>query len=428
MNDLLRYPVAYCVVGVALAAAFQPIRADWWGLLVLGLLISLYGFLAKGDKDARRLEVGDNCYFIGFVYTLSVITASLVFDADELLAGTDTLHPLLKTVGIALGTSVIGMTWRFGLTHDVRVSEDAFQDAVREAAIAAAGLKGVLEQLQEATRSASSTIDDIATKAGVKLEQLVEETRSRMHNAAVEAAGALAALGEATASNSQQQAETVADLTKRSAEAMQALQATTRATTEDVGQALAATLPSLRDYAGTMEASARRAGDALEEGARQALARLSQGVAEALTANTFADARKAMDAAVATHAQTAAAVQRTLAESVSGLNEATDLATARAEEARRTLASVQAAPEQAGLNSASTAVARLREAVAALNEQLPALATHQTAASEAAANYREQLNDLATALAALPQPPSILPPEPEAEHRAGWWSRLFRRS
>lgn len=428
MNDLLRFPVAYCVVGIALALAFQPIRADWWGLVVLGFLISLYGFLAKGDKDERRLEVGDNCYFIGFVYTLSVITASLMLDAEELLAGTDTLHPLLKTVGIALGTSVVGMTWRFGLTHDFQVSEDAFQAAVREAAVAAAGLKGVLEQQQKATASAASAIDDMAAKAGAKLEQLVAETRSRMHSAAADAASALASLGESSAANSREQAAVVAALTKSSADAMQALQATTRATTEDVGQALAATLPSLRDYAGTIEASARRAGDALEEGTRQALARLSQGVADALAANTFADARRALEAAVATHAQTVTAIQRTLAESVSGLNEATNLATARAEEARRTLASINATPEQAGLDSASTAVARLREAVAALNEQLPALATHQAAASEAAASYRAELNGLASTLAALPQPPSTLTPPPEAKHGTRWWSRLFRRS
>lgn len=492
MNALLRYPVAYCVLGIALALAFEEIRADWWGLLVLGSLISLYGFVAKGDRDEGRFQIGDNCYFIGFVYTLSIITATLALDAESLLAGAqDSLPPLLKTVGIALGTSVVGMVWRFGLTHGVRVGEDAFQDAVQEAALAANRLKGVLAELHAAVDGTKAAINDIVRAAGSALEQLLAETRSHMNGAAAEAAGALATLGETASASSRQQAEAIATFAKSTsetmgtlqqttetatralggkleqlaaetrsrmeddaahaaavladlgetsvanarqqaaavttfadstAETMKSLQQTTQAATDAVAQALAATLPSLQNYARTVETSMHRAGDTLEAGARQTLERLSNGVADALQANTFADARQAMESAVAAHAQAVAEVQQTLGQSVAGLNEATNLATTRAEEARQTLAALHGGPDQAGLEAAITAVARLRTVVADLNEQLPLLTERQTAATAAATSYGEELKGLSDTLTAMPPPA----PAPNSRHES-WWSRLFRR-
>lgn len=499
MNSLLRYPVLYCVAGTLLALGFEEIRTGWWGLLVLGFLISLYGFLAAGPKDEGRFQVGDNCYFIGFVYTLSIITATLGLDAERLLAGAqDSLPPLLTTVGIALGTSVVGMVWRFGLTHGVRVGEDAFQDAVREAAVAATGLKGVLEELHSTADGTKSAVSGIVRTAGTELEQLVAETRSHMHGTVADATGALTTLGKNATAASRQQAEAIAkfaaDTTEtlatlqrttqaatdalaeplaaiggrleqvvaetrsrmerdaakaaatlatlgensvassqqqatafttfadNTAEAMRSLQETTQAATDAVARSLNAALPSLQDHARNVETTMQRVGGALEAGARQALERLSNGVADALQANTFADARQAMESAVGAHAQTVAEVQRTLAQSVTSLTEATNLATARAEEARATLAALHGGPDQSGLDATSTAVARLQSAVVELNEQLPLLAERQAVATAAANSYGEELKGLSNTLAAMPQSA----PAPDTG-QASWWSRLFRR-
>ena len=423
MNGLLRYPLAYCVVGIVLAATFEDVRAEWLGLAVLGALISLYGFLGKGTKDECRFEIGDNCYFIGFVYTLSIITASLVFDAEDLLSGArDSLHPLLKTVGIALGTSVVGMLWRFGLTHDIRVGEDAFHEAVREASVAAAALKGVVGELRQAVATAASTIDAQASASSAKLDQVVRTALARIEDAAADTAGALQTLGEHTGASLRGQATSIATLAEGTTGALEDLRRAARASTETVAQSLADASAALSDYAGTVEAAARRAGDALGDGAREALADVSKGVADALQANTFADARRAMEAAVRTHRQAVVEVQRTLGESVRGLNEATALATTRAEEARQALAGAERLPERAGLDAATASVAALREEVTTLNEQLPPLAASQDAAAKAASRYRSELENLRRALAELPPLPAGAPP-------AERWSllRLLRR-
>ena len=163
MSALLKMPIIYCVVGIVACALFESVRAGWTGLGVLGALVSLYAWLAKGQRDEGRFRTGDNSYFIGFVYTLSVITLSLILDADTLLGGAGGgVSPLLKTIGIALGTSVVGMLWRFGLTHDIVVAEDAFDDAMRDAAVAAASLKGAMREAADAADALKGVVSETA--------------------------------------------------------------------------------------------------------------------------------------------------------------------------------------------------------------------------------------------------------------------------
>lgn len=195
-TDPLTHPLFYCVAGVVAAAAFKFVRDSWWGIIVLGALIILYAYLAYLGKNKKGAalnphEVGDNCYFIGFVYTLAVITASLVLDADDLIGadGDDGLKSLLKTIGVALGTSVVGMTVRFMITHGALAPESEFDQRVEETAQAAANLKGVVEQLegdalkmaadvrviQNSMRGAAESVDVYAQKIKDASETVGEE-------------------------------------------------------------------------------------------------------------------------------------------------------------------------------------------------------------------------------------------------------------
>lgn len=152
---LLKYPLFYCAAGVAAAVLFSDIRHNFWlGLIVLGALISLYGWMTKGPCNEERYEIGDNCYFIGFVYTLAVISLSVALDAHELLgknASGDGPQRLLQTVGIALGTSVVGMLWRFGLTHGIKIPQAQFDKLVNDTALATTRLAAAVEKLEAAT-------------------------------------------------------------------------------------------------------------------------------------------------------------------------------------------------------------------------------------------------------------------------------------
>lgn len=182
---LLQHPVLYCGLGV-IAAFFHEVRAEWTGLLVLIALICLYGFLSKDlnteDKGRAKLtphEIGDNCYFIGFVYTLLVITFALIFDAQAIVSGADSkeaLHPLLKTIGIALGTSVAGMVWRFGLTHGVEIPENEFDRITNNIAVAANKLSGTVKRIESETGKFASSLAGWSESMKAHSDTLVDET------------------------------------------------------------------------------------------------------------------------------------------------------------------------------------------------------------------------------------------------------------
>ena len=166
MSKLLEYPVFYCVAGI-LVGLFPAMRTTLWGLGVLVWFISVYGWLGKAastrSQDPADIhEVGDNCYFIGFVYTLVVIAWALFFDVGELL-DSESQEQLLTTVGIALGTSVAGMLWRFGLTHNQKPPEDQFDRAVQEVSKAANRLAAVVGDLEPGFDKAAKSLGAYVT-------------------------------------------------------------------------------------------------------------------------------------------------------------------------------------------------------------------------------------------------------------------------
>lgn len=439
MNDVLRMPVLYCIVGIVLAGLFEPIRADWWGLFLLGLLICLYGFLAKGEKDGTRFQVGDNCYFIGFVYTLSIITASLYLDAESLLAGAGagSLHPLLKTIGIALGTSVFGMLWRFGLTYDVQVSEDRFDSEVHRAAVAAAELSSVVKGLQKTFADGSRAFAAQSEASDAHLQRLFEAFRSRLDKGIQKTVASLRTATEEAVANIGRQESS---LTRSTAAYGKAVDASLgkitsslddyAASIHDAAQRVAATLggaaedaigkfadgfsealkantatrdslgrisSSLEDYAQAVHASAQRVGGALERAAQEALERIESRLEEALQTNTFADTREALDAVVRAHRESIVGVNQTLTSALTGLQEATRRGVAYAEEARDALAVMDGDRQ---LEGPGHAMGRFREGLAGLNQELAALTASQEAATRQMAHYRGELARLNAALEA----------------------------
>ena len=201
MSAFLQYPVLYCLVGIALAGFFDSVRSNpWVGMLVLGGLIFIYGFLARGQKGTKRLEVGDNCYFIGFVYTLSVITFTVALDSELLLSGADTaanlrpnpegdqkqgfgLERLLHSIGIALGTSIVGMLGRFMLIHGIEIPKDAFQRKVEEIGRSANRLESAVERITAGAQKTETALNNTAEameQYAIKISRDVQLTEERM--------------------------------------------------------------------------------------------------------------------------------------------------------------------------------------------------------------------------------------------------------
>ena len=258
---MLRWPVAYCIVGIALALGFESVRASWWGLAILSGLIALYAFLSKGDRDEGRFQTGDNCYFIGFVYTLSIITASLILDAESLLRGADQ-QSLLTTIGIALGTSVVGMVARFWLAHDIRVSQDALDEAVRKAALGAVALEGAVEELRVAVARAAEAIDEQSRTGTTNLASLFETVHNRLDFAARQASKELQTVASRAIDQIGQQASMLSESTT---DVARELRLGTEAHVETLRDSLGALASILNTYGELVEASAKRSGETLEK-------------------------------------------------------------------------------------------------------------------------------------------------------------------
>lgn len=428
MNDFLRMPVAYCLVGIG-AALFEPMRAGWWGLAVLGAVISLYAFLAKGDKDQGRFQTGDNCYFIGFVYTLSIITLSLILDAKDLLenSGEQGLHPLLKTIGIALGTSVVGMLWRFGLTYDVRVGEDAFDKAVQEAAVAASSLKGVVQVLEQTIKDASEAIEGQSQTSRSSLDRLLEVFHDRLDTAAAEVSEALQSVVARAVENIEQHGSS---LTQSTTGMVEILRRNAESHATAVRESLNGISSSLDSYASVVDASAKRVGETLDRAAQQALTQIANGVAEALQANTFADARQALGSAVQAHKEAVFGVNHTLTNAVDGLRNAAARAVAYADEAREALAAIEGVAPRQDLDAVTQSIAQFGEAVARLTDQISQLVEGQAKATAETQRYGQQLAELQNTLSNFQLPQGVAPnrpnPEPTVQQpspsgNTGWW-------
>lgn len=175
--SLLQHPASYCVLGVPVVSV-PLFRNDWWGLAVLIVLITLYGWLSKDGKQSTRSEVGDNCYFIGFVYTLLVITAALFVDAEKIVSAAtkEALGPLLKTIGIALGSSVYGMIWRFGLAHGAGTPENEFDRRTNDIALAADKLSRTVKHIESEVEKFSSSLEGWSKSMKAHSNVLVSET------------------------------------------------------------------------------------------------------------------------------------------------------------------------------------------------------------------------------------------------------------
>jgi len=180
VRALLTYPPLYVIAGSALAAVFESVRTSLpIGGLVLCGLITLYAYLAR-DSDAEREVVGDNCYFIGFVFTLVVISVSIYLDRGD-------LDSLLRAVSVALVTSIWGMLARFAVSHGAKESGEEFEDTIRKISDEAGRLSVALDETVSVTNSYNERLAEETEALGEQLNKvyarLMSDLAQKVHDA-----------------------------------------------------------------------------------------------------------------------------------------------------------------------------------------------------------------------------------------------------
>ncbi len=122
----------YAAIGVAVLILVKALNWDFKIALYFGvvfLIMGSYFVLNMLDFAGLKLRydlLGDNLYYLGFIYTLGILTHTLyVFEIEA-----EYIHEIISSFGIALSSTVLGVVLRI-MAHLMRLDPHEVEDAVR---------------------------------------------------------------------------------------------------------------------------------------------------------------------------------------------------------------------------------------------------------------------------------------------------------
>jgi hypothetical protein len=174
-------------LGIVLFKTRTPMSAELIAALAVAVML-IYGVVAfqMPTVQMRPDRLGDNFYYLGFIYTLASLSAALL----QLRAAPD-IEELLGNFGIALVTTIVGVAGRV-LFVQMRGQLDEIEERVRRDLVAAstdlraqlslalaefqtfhvATLQASNEALSKATQQATSHIEEIGTLAEIAAKEI----------------------------------------------------------------------------------------------------------------------------------------------------------------------------------------------------------------------------------------------------------------
>lgn len=268
--------MAFGIIGSLLILVAKSFDAPAWSVAIGAVaLIFSYAVLMnmKGTGKLRSDQAGDNCYYMGLIFTLtSLAYAIFTFDPNN------TATTIVQGFGIALASTIAGLVLRVFFSQS-RVDLFEVEDTARlELADAAAKLKGELSQISlsfkefsiglqqsvnEVREEAIESVKETSAKAVASVENLANEVRSKLETQAAE----LSAHGQKVAGTT----EGVATALQRHKQALDVLSASF----EDVSE-------GIDDMAEASESMAKHSAELL---AQTTASRDAQGEALVLVTN-----------------------------------------------------------------------------------------------------------------------------------------------
>ena len=156
-----------------LAAKHFSVDATFVSVAAVAIMV-LYAIIvnARGTGKLRSDQAGDNCYYLGLIFTLtSLAYAIFTFDPD------DTATTIVQGFGVALATTVVGLVLRVFFNQS-RVDLYEIEESARlELTMAAGALRAELSQI-------TLQIKDFT----LGLQQSVEEVRDQANESIATAA------------------------------------------------------------------------------------------------------------------------------------------------------------------------------------------------------------------------------------------------
>ena len=117
-----------CKVTLAILSLFgMTWLLGFWLPLAVMLAYLLYGHIQTKNKPrAERLNYGDSCYYLGFLFTVASLIIALL---DIGLKGELTVPEVAIRFGAAMVTTLLGMAIRVWLVTFAKQQEDTAEDS-----------------------------------------------------------------------------------------------------------------------------------------------------------------------------------------------------------------------------------------------------------------------------------------------------------
>ncbi len=168
--DRIALAIAFLVgAGGSVALKFTDLHpgvaALWSAAVLVGYALLIWGF---GTLRIEPETTGDNCYYLGFVFTLTSLAVTL-YQMSGGTPGPDALRDVISGFGIALSSTIVGIVlrvWLMRLRPDL-VARD------REARIE---LHSMVREFRTALADSTATIKAYA----VESSQLMSEEHSKL--------------------------------------------------------------------------------------------------------------------------------------------------------------------------------------------------------------------------------------------------------
>jgi chromosome segregation ATPase len=242
-------------------------------------LMFVYAWIVgrSGVGKLRADQAGDNCYYLGLIYTLtSLAFAIFTFDPEE------TANVIVNGFGVALATTIVGLILRVFFNQSRVDVHDIEEDARQELVEAASRLKTQLNQI-------SMGFSDFALGLQQSMDELREAATVSVKESSQQAIDTVKQLASAADEGLKNQTSDfksqVAQLTKATEASRQALErhAESLAALAEHQQGTANSLETMQDVAAATAVASQKLRD--QQQAMTELQSAMNSLAEALTNN-----------------------------------------------------------------------------------------------------------------------------------------------
>jgi hypothetical protein len=182
---------AFAIVGMVAIWAMKTsgIEAIWTTGFAI-LMILGYALLVKSVVQLRIRDdqVGDNCYYLGFLYTLTSLAIAL-YQFTMMQSTSDAVSSIVASFGIALGSTIWGILMRVVINQNrrdaVEIEYDARMMMSRTLTDLSLGLNGVIITFRDFTEQSKQVVNDAMMDNVEKAGQAITQSSERISQASI---------------------------------------------------------------------------------------------------------------------------------------------------------------------------------------------------------------------------------------------------